>query len=113
MIVVALAETGKSGKASHRLTTMLLGIVCVLIWLYLLLGNGGFWQVKLRCEASQRVARVVAVVPARDEADAIGAAIRSLLAQTGVELRVVLVDDNSTDGTAAVAREAASWIGAE
>jgi len=92
---------------------MLLGIVCVLIWLYLLLGNGRFWRVKLQSEESERVARVVAVVPARDEADVIGAAIRSLLAQNNVDLRVVLVDDNSTDGTASVAHEAASWIGAE
>ena len=92
---------------------MLLGILCVLIWLYLLLGNGGFWRVRLRRETSTRLLRVVAVVPARDEADVIGAAIRSLIAQTGVELRVVLVDDNSTDGTASVAREAATWIGAE
>ena len=92
---------------------MLLGIICVLIWLYLLLGNGGFWRVELPSEVSARMARVVAVVPARDEADVIGAAIRSLLSQSRVDLRIVLVDDNSADGTASVAREAASWIGAE
>ena len=92
---------------------MLLGWLILAIWLYLLLGAGAFWRAKLRRELPAGTMRVVAVVPARDEADVIGAAIRSLLAQSNVDLRVVLVDDNSTDGTAAVARETASWIGAE
>jgi hopene-associated glycosyltransferase HpnB len=44
------------------------------------------------------------IVPARDEAETIGAAIGSLLAQdyTG-RIRIVLVDDNSTDDTAVLA----------
>jgi hopene-associated glycosyltransferase HpnB len=44
------------------------------------------------------------VIPARDEADSIGATLQSLLAQDFAgDLRVVLVDDNSTDGTGDVA----------
>jgi hopene-associated glycosyltransferase HpnB len=40
------------------------------------------------------------IVPARDEAGTIGAAIRSLLAQDYAgPFKVILVDDNSTDGT--------------
>ena len=47
------------------------------------------------------------VVPARDEAHTIGAAIGSLLAQDYAgRFRVILVDDNSTDGTAALAGSA-------
>jgi hopene-associated glycosyltransferase HpnB len=92
---------------------VLLGWLILAIWLYLLLGAGAFWRVKLRRELPAHAKRVVAVVPARDEADVIGAAIRSLLAQTSVDLHLILVDDNSSDGTAAVAREAASWIGAD
>ena len=52
---------------------------------------------------------VVAVVPARDEADVIAATVAGLLAQDypgTFELR--LVDDGSTDGTAAAARTAAN-----
>jgi hopene-associated glycosyltransferase HpnB len=95
-------------------TIALIGWLPLAIWLYLLIGRGGFWRARLRWEQTQSAAaRVIAVVPARNEAEAIGAAIRSLLAQSGVELRVVLVDDHSTDGTAAVAQEAAAWVGGE
>ena len=47
---------------------------------------------------------VTAIVPARDEADVIARAIASLLAQDySGAFRIVLVDDNSADGTAAIA----------
>src|SRR5450631_3019714 len=39
------------------------------------------------------------IVPARDEADSIERTLRSLLAQTGVQLQIIAVDDRSTDGT--------------
>lgn len=48
------------------------------------------------------------VVPARDEERGIGAAIRSLRAQTYPSLEVIVVDDRSRDGTAAAARAAAA-----
>src|SRR5207253_11349455 len=52
---------------------------------------------------------VVAVVPARDEAEAIGRAVRSLLAQDYPgRLAVVVVDAHSRDDTATVARAAAA-----
>jgi hopene-associated glycosyltransferase HpnB len=51
---------------------------------------------------------VVAVVPARNEADVIGAAVKSLIEQTYAgAFHVVVVDDHSTDGTADAARAAA------
>jgi glycosyltransferase involved in cell wall biosynthesis len=42
------------------------------------------------------------LIPARDEQDSIGAAISSVLASRGVELEVIVLDDGSTDRTAAV-----------
>ncbi len=45
---------------------------------------------------------VSAVVPARDEAEALEEAIRSLLAQDYPALEVIAVDDRSTDGTPAI-----------
>lgn len=45
------------------------------------------------------VPRVSAVVAARDEAENIEPALRSLLAQEGVDMEVIVVDDMSTDGT--------------
>ena len=43
--------------------------------------------------------RVGVVIPARDEAAAIEATVRSLLAQEGVDIDLVVVNDGSTDRT--------------
>jgi len=52
---------------------------------------------------------VAAIIPARDEAETIALSVGSLLAQDYPgPFSVVVVDDQSTDGTAAVARAAAS-----
>jgi hopene-associated glycosyltransferase HpnB len=57
---------------------------------------------------------VVAVVPARNEADVIDRSVTSLLAQDYAgAFHLVLVDDNSEDGTGKVAAVAAAKIGAE
>jgi len=50
---------------------------------------------------------VVCVIPARDEAESIAGTVRSLLDQDYPgKLTIIVVDDNSTDGTADVARSA-------
>src|SRR3954470_8946687 len=88
---------------------ILFGFLPLLIWLYLLLFHNGFWLLLER--DTQPVAEpdtwpsVVAVVPARDEADVIQRSIGSLIAQDYPgEFRIVLVDDQSGDGTGAAAR---------
>jgi Glycosyl transferase family 2 len=53
------------------------------------------------CPAGPRP-KVSLLIPARDEEANIGAALRAALASEGVELEVVVLDDGSTDGTAAV-----------
>jgi hopene-associated glycosyltransferase HpnB len=86
------------------------GALALAIWTYLLVGRGGFWLARERDDRDEAPApaawpAVVAVVPARDEADVIAHSIGSLLAQDYPgDFRVILVDDNSTDGTAARAR---------
>jgi hopene-associated glycosyltransferase HpnB len=86
-----------------------LGLLPLLIWLVLVLGRGGFWLARERDDRAQPPApaawpAVVAVVPARDEADVIGQSVGSLLRQDYPgPFRVVLVDDGSTDGTAEAA----------
>jgi hopene-associated glycosyltransferase HpnB len=80
-------------------------------WLYLFLAHGGFWRSRPELPEADPADTpdVDIIVPARDEAETIGAAIGSLLAQDyRGEFRVVLVDDNSTDGTAARAGMAAN-----
>lgn len=52
--------------------------------------------------------RVRVVIAARDEADRIAGSVRRLLDQQRVDLEIVLVDDRSSDDTAAHARDAAA-----
>lgn len=58
-----------------------------------------------------RLPAVSVLIPARDEEGSIGAAVRSVLASTAVELEVVVMDDASTDRTAAIVTELASEDG--
>jgi hopene-associated glycosyltransferase HpnB len=91
-----------------------LAALSLAIWLYLLLGRGFFWLARLPAPAPApaRWPSAVAVVPARNEAAVVGEAVASLLAQDYPgRFSVVLVDDHSDDGTAAVAREAAARLG--
>lgn len=90
-----------------------LAAIAVAAWLYLALAHGGYWR------TDQRLPRphgdpgewpdVAVIVPARDEATVLPATLPSLLAQDYPgDLRVVLVDDGSTDGTAAAAERLAA-----
>jgi hopene-associated glycosyltransferase HpnB len=86
------------------------------IWLYLLLGRGLFWLGRERDDgtASRQGPwpSVMAVIPARDEAECVGDTIASLLRQDYPgEFKVILVDDQSRDGTAQVARDTAAALG--
>ena len=85
--------------------------IALAVWLYLLLARGAFWRCAERDDwAPASLAawpRVAAVVPARNEAECIGASIGSLLAQDYPGAwTVILVDDDSNDGTADIARRA-------
>ena len=87
-----------------------IGLLSLAIWFGLVFAHGGFWLTRER-DTRDLLAdpalwpEVVAVVPARDEADVIARSIGSLLAQDySGSFRVLLVDDSSSDGTAEVAR---------
>jgi hopene-associated glycosyltransferase HpnB len=88
-------------------------LIAFLIWLYLAFGHGGFWLGAERDDfdppAPDRQPKVCVVIPARNEAEGVGECVGSLLRQDYRGLKsVVLVDDESTDGTADVARRAAA-----
>ncbi len=94
----------------------LAGLASALAWLSLLLFRGGFWRQSERLaeDLSSPVVwpSITAIVPARDEADVIPVSLRSLLTQDYPgRLHVILVDDNSTDGTAETARQTAVLSG--
>ena len=88
---------------------MIIGVavLSLVVWIYLLLFHGRFWSAGPVLSGIRPAATpdVCVVVPARDEAPTVAAALRSLLAQDyGGALRVVLVDDRSGDGTGEIAR---------
>ncbi len=81
------------------------------IWLFLLLVWGNFWRCDQRLDEAtepQRLERYPAigiVIPARDEANVIEQSLGSLLEQSYPgPLEIVLVDDQSSDGTGAIAQ---------
>jgi len=99
----------------------LIASMVLAIWLYLLAARGGFWLARQRDDDGPAWAgaadgswpAVAVIVPARDEAACVAETIASLIRQnySGL-LHVILVDDQSRDGTALVAREAAAALGA-
>jgi hopene-associated glycosyltransferase HpnB len=95
----------------------IIAFIPLTVWCYLLIGHGGFWRCAERDSDDfppSRWPRVAIVIPARDEAACIGRCLESLFGQDyGGPFRVVVVDDNSSDGTAAVARRTARDCHAE
>jgi hopene-associated glycosyltransferase HpnB len=104
-------------------------IIAVLVlatWLYLIAARGGFWRAAERDDNGSLLGAltvapalasdwpaVAAVVPARDEAQTVGATIAALLRQDYPgSFNVILVDDQSRDGTARLARDAALALSA-
>jgi hopene-associated glycosyltransferase HpnB len=88
------------------------GTLCLAIWIYLLTAHGGFWRVSrlgsLVPPHDVIAGTIAVVIPARDEAAVIGLTVRSLLTQTCADsIRIIVVDDHSSDGTAEAVLRAA------
>ncbi|HEX3960352.1 MAG TPA: glycosyltransferase [Trebonia sp.] len=104
-----------------------LGIACILsaaAWVYLLFFHGSYWRTGQRLPPARGVPHaadpagdsgwpaVVAVVPARNEADMLPVTLPALLSQDYPgEFRVTLVNDGSTDHTGAIAAALAAGPG--
>ena len=85
------------------------------IWLYLVFARGFFWLGRERDDAAVALPAtpsVAIVVPARNEAENIAQSVTSLLTQDYPALSLIVVDDDSHDGTAEAARAAAAALGA-
>ena len=121
-------------QASCVLGFAIAAIVSAAAWVYLLAAHGGYWLTSQRLPATPSPATpeaqatpeapaapgtpatpeapaggwppVVAVVPARNEADMLPVTLPALLRQDYAgEFRVIVVDDRSDDGTGEVAAE--------
>lgn len=88
--------------------TVSIAAVSFLIWLYCILFRGGYWRANVTGDRAapplSAWPRIVAVIPARNEAGSIARSLTSLLRQDYPgRFSVILVDDNSDDATAAIA----------
>ncbi|MGB7848827.1 MAG: glycosyltransferase [Candidatus Acidiferrum sp.] len=93
---------------------IILATLSLFIWIVLTFFRGAFWQLSaFDDDAAQRDSikawpRVVAVVPARNEAETIARCVESLVDQDYPgEFHIVVVDDHSEDETASLAQRAA------
>lgn len=97
----------------------LLALTALAAWLYLLFGRGWFWLCRERDDLAgavlaqtSKTPSVVAIVPARDEAEMIGESVGSLLRQDySGPFSIIVVDDQSADGTSEAALAAARGAG--
>jgi hopene-associated glycosyltransferase HpnB len=99
-----------------NLVANLLALLVLAIWIHLAFLRGNFWRLEednADPKPLEKWPRVVAIVPARNEAETIARAVASLLSQDYPgEFKVIVVDDHSEDETAALARKAAEEAGA-
>jgi hopene-associated glycosyltransferase HpnB len=90
-------------------TAEVIAATALAVWLYLIFARGGFWRATERddwpCANLAEWPSVAVIVPARNEADLIGASMGSLARQDYPgPWTIILVDDESSDGTADIAR---------
>ncbi len=84
----------------------MLTTVAAAAWLYLLALHGGYWRTSHRLPPAQSgsLPGITAIIPARNEAEVLPGCLPSLLGQDYPgRFRVIVVDDDSSDGTAKVA----------
>lgn len=92
-----------------------LSVLSLVVWLGLLGWRGQFWRCdqRLDTQATEMTVwpSVCAIIPARNEAPMLPVTLRSLLTQEYPgTFAVILVDDQSTDGTASVAQSVAQEL---
>jgi hopene-associated glycosyltransferase HpnB len=88
---------------------VVISLVSLLIWIGLIFFRGSFWRADQRLTVAGELDEwpsIVAVIPARNELETIKRSVHSLLAQNYVgNITVIVIDDNSDDGTAKAAGE--------
>src|SRR5580704_7505723 len=99
-------------------TTITLSAISLAIWLYLTFARGMFFHLspfdddQAKHLPPPNWPRVVAIVPARNEAETIGQTIAALLQQDYPgQFSVIVVDDHSEDDTVEIAQQSATQSG--
>lgn len=95
---------------------VIFAVIALMAWIYLIFAHGGFWRASQRLEdntpALESWPEVVAIIPARNEADVIATTVASHMASTyRGRFSLIVVDDQSSDGTAEIAADAARGSG--
>ncbi len=96
---------------NRSMTAIALGLalLSLTIWIILLGFRGQFWRANQRLDVQninlESWPNICAIIPARNEADLLPVTLRSLFNQNYPgNFHIILVDDNSTDGTGDYAR---------
>ncbi len=104
----------------HPHLANIVGILALGIWLHLFFGRGWFWRVskanadRMAAEIREEWPSVVAIVPARNEAETIGKVVTSLVQQKySGAFSIVVVDDHSEDATWDITSQIARETSAE
>jgi hopene-associated glycosyltransferase HpnB len=97
-----------------------LSLMSLFIWMVLIWGRGNFWQCSEKLEPAKDINNfsnpdlypsICVAIPARNEADLLPKTLRSLLHQTYKgSVQIILVDDQSTDGTADIAKQVSNDV---
>jgi len=95
--------------------TSVVARIAALVWAYLLCARGRFWLNPVRDSATPpppvQWPSVAVVIPARNEAEVVAASVGSLLRQDYQgPLHILVVDDDSSDGTGALAQAASPAV---
>lgn len=98
---IVLSDVSRRSDDQHMLLIPVLAFVSALFW-FVVLGRPRFLP---RDGQPQHVARLTIIIPARNEEDELGGLLASIEAQ-GIDVgQVIVVDDDSEDRTAEIARE--------
>jgi hopene-associated glycosyltransferase HpnB len=92
---------------------LLITFLSLIIWLYLIFVRGHFWLSNQKINPATSpltyYPQVCAIIPARDEADVLPVSLTSLLNQDYQgQFQIILIDDQSIDGTEKIAQEIAN-----
>ncbi len=84
-----------------------ISLISLSVWIGFIFFRGSFWRADQRLDKAGELDEwpsIVAIIPARNEEETIDRAVHSLLSQSYAgEIKVIVVDDNSHDGTAKAA----------